>query len=198
MKLKRMVDNYNKTFGKKFPGSRLSLCKNFITGIWMVGNNYKNKSRLYGAYPPGYVDRILSMFGDAIKRENVVHLFSGSLDEGITIDVNPGLKPTLNCDACELSKFRKELKRPKVVMADPPYSHADAEKYGYPMPNRKKVLHEVYNILHPKGFLIWLDTTFPMYRKTEFTLVGLIGIVRSTNHRTRTVFIWRKNKKEVS
>ena len=68
------ANSYNLEFAK-YPGSHLVCVNNCISGVWMLGNNYKG-SGYYGAYPPQYVRRIMSLFPDA---RNVMHLFSGSL-----------------------------------------------------------------------------------------------------------------------
>lgn len=47
-----------------------------IYGTFFGGQDYKNKSKLYGAYPPRYLERVFSLFPDANK---ILHLFSGSL-----------------------------------------------------------------------------------------------------------------------
>lgn len=47
-----------------------------IYGTWLGGQDYRNKSTLYGAYPRGYLERALSLFPDA---KRILHLFSGSL-----------------------------------------------------------------------------------------------------------------------
>ena len=80
----------------------------------------------------------------------------------------------------------------KLIIADPPYTPEDAKKYGYKMPNRKKVLSECYKVVCPGGYLVWLDTRVPMWRKKEWKMVGTIGIVRSSNHRVRMVFIFKR------
>ena len=64
------------------------------------------------------------------------------------------------------------------------------------MVNRNKVIKECYKILRPGGFLIWLDQVLPMYRKDEFSIIGVIGMVKSTNHRFRVIVIFQKNEKE--
>ena len=40
--------------------------------------------------------------------------------------------------------------------------------------------------------VVWLDQVLPMYRKDEWKLVGIIGMVKSTNHRFRVVTIFKK------
>lgn len=47
-----------------------------VFASWMGGQDYRNKSGMYGAYPAGYLERVFSMFPDARR---VLHLFSGSL-----------------------------------------------------------------------------------------------------------------------
>ena len=170
----------------------LSVSKGWLTGVWMIGNFYRNKSRYYGAYPHSYLKRIKSMFPDC---KTTLHLFSGSLtkeDVGneIRFDINNQYDPTIVGDAYKLSKYFEECF--DLILADPPYSNEDAKQYGTAMINRNEVVKECVKILKPNGFLVWLDQVYPMYRKSELRLVGTIGLIRSTNHRVRMVFIFQK------
>jgi hypothetical protein len=49
-----------------------------------------------------------------------------------------------------------------LVVADPPYSASDAERYGVAMVNRNKVMHELGERLPPGAFVVWLDQVYPM------------------------------------
>jgi hypothetical protein len=40
--------------------------------------------------------------------------------------------------------------------------------------------------------LVWLDQVLPMYRKDQWKIEAVIGVVRSTNHRFRVVTIFKK------
>jgi hypothetical protein len=60
------------------------------------------------------------------------------------------------------------------------------------MVNRNKVLSECVKVLEPSGFIVWLDQVLPMFRKTELKMCGVIGMVKSTNHRFRVVTLFRK------
>lgn len=74
-----------------------------------------------------------------------------------------------------------------LILADPPYSAADAEKYDVPMVNRGKVLRHLRQFAQEGGNLVWLDQVWPMHRKSDWKTWAHIGLVRSTNHRVRLV-----------
>ena len=182
--LEDRVEEYNKTF-PAYP--KLFASSGWIVGTWVIGNYYRNKSNYYGCYPHSYLKRIESMFPDCKK---VLHLFSGSVQQEDTFDINPRHEPTYIGDAHTLSKIVKQ--KYDLILADPPYSEEDADHYGTSMINRNRVVKECVKILENGGFLVWLDQVFPMYRKKELKLVGAIGVIRSTNHRVRTAFIFTK------
>lgn len=181
-----LAGRHNEAFPKYPP---LIHKKGWLYGMWMIGNDYRNKSNFYGAYPPNILKRYDAMFNWADG--NALHLFSGSLGASEKYTRFDLVTDTdIRGDAHLLGDhFDNEF---FVIYADPPYTKGDAEKYGTKMINRKRVLHECYKALIPGGFLVWLDQTLPMYRKIEYKLIGTIGVIRSTNHRTRTVFIFRK------
>lgn len=190
--------NYASEF-QRYPDSFLQVGKTgFLSGVWLLGNNYKG-SGFYGAYPPQYVKRVMALFPDAKK---VMHLFSGSLPPGdyTRVDsetnrrVDGARHPDIVADAHTLSQTVKR-NHFDLIMADPPYTKADAARYNTPMINRKKVLEECSKVLAPGGFVVWLDTVWPMIHKKHLVLVGAIGILRSQNHRVRFAFIMRKPKR---
>lgn len=163
-----------------------------ISGTFVSGNNYRG-SGYYGAYPPRYLRRMRAMFPDA---ESVLHLFSGSVKPGLwkfetTLDINEALEPINVGDAEQLPTYfaRNAF---DLILADPPYTAKDAEKYGTKMINRKKVIHAAASVLQSGGFLVWMDEVFPMFTKKEFEVAARIGYWRSTNHRIRGVTIFRR------
>jgi hypothetical protein len=183
------IDNYNKTFNKYPP---LVKTDRWVYGVWMIGNDYRNKSKYYGSYPPSYLKRIKSLFPDV---KNMLHLFAGKVELGhweneTTFDINLDLKPTVVGNS---SFLPFKINSFELILADPPYTQTDADKYNCKMPNRKNTLHECYRVLKPNSYIVWLDTVLPMYRKIEFSLVGTIGLIRSTNHRVRMVFMFQRS-----
>jgi hypothetical protein len=158
--------------------------------MWVLGNDYRGSS-YYGAYPPNFLRRALTMFPDA---QQVLHLFSGSLpaDEQhryVRFDCQ-GDADVIG-DAHELSRYFQPDAF-DLILADPAYSAEDSEHYGTPMITRNKVLAECAKVIQPGGFIIWLDQVLPMFRKRELHLCGAIGVVRSTNHRFRVAAFFRR------
>lgn len=203
--LQQRIEAYQRSF-PKFQPLYLANEKR-IEGLWIMGNDYRVKSGYYGGYPAGYLQRVMSMFPDA---KEILHLFSGCVektdDRFITFDINPERKPDICGDAERLSDhFGCAF---DLILADPPYSVEDCEHYGTPMVSRAKVIKECVRVLAPGGVLVWLDQVFPMFRKDELDLIGTIyaradlpdglehvgeiGMVKSTNHRVRAVFMFRR------
>lgn len=191
MTLQERIDNYVRETG--YPRSLFISEDNRIVGTWIMGNDYRVKSSYYGGYPAGYLKRIKSIFPD---KQQVLHLFSGHVDKSIingeTVDINPDLQPDFLDDAQTLEKV--PLEKYDLIMADPPYSEEDCEKYKTTMIKRNKVMECLGKRLTPGCHVVWLDQVLPMYRKDQFSIEGVIGMVKSTNHRFRVVVIFRKNE----
>jgi len=182
------INNYAKVSG--FPASLFIADDGRVVGTWIMGNNYRVASDYYGGYPPTYLRRIKALFPD---KKRILHLFSGhvELDQfpGDTVDIQAGLNPTYVDDAQTLKNV--PLEQYDLVLADPPYSNDDAERYGTTMIKRNKVIHSLYG-LYPNAHVVWLDQVLPMYRKDEWDIEAVIGMVKSTNHRFRVITIFRR------
>jgi hypothetical protein len=182
------IDNYARVTG--FPRALFLADSGHIVGTWILGNDYRSKAAYYGAYPPNYLRRVRALFPDKRK---VLHLFSGKVDldafPGDTVDINPDLNPTFVDDAQTL--IRVPLETYDLVLADPPYSVEDAERYQATMIKRNVVMRALQR-LRPGAHVVWLDQVLPIYRKAAFALEAMIGVVRSTNHRFRMVTIFRR------
>ena len=181
MDLQERINNYNKTF-PNYPPS-LFLSHNQIIGLWVMGQNYKTKSSLYGAYPHGYLDRIYSLFP---KTDKTLHLFSGSIEDDCDcVDLHNGIDAETMGDILPNNYYT-------LILSDPPYSIEDCDHYGCCMIKRNNVFKECYKILKKDGILIWLDQVLPNYKKIEFDIIARIGMVKSTNHRFRVITIFKK------
>jgi hypothetical protein len=182
------IDNYTRVTG--FPRSLFVADDGRAVGVWIMGNDYRVASGYYGGYPATYLRRVRALFPDAGR---ALHVFSGRVDldafPGDTVDINADLSPTFVDDAQTLE--RVPLEQYGIVLADPPYSVSDAERYGTTMVKRNRVMSALERL--PAGaFVCWLDQTLPIFRKEAFAIEAAIGIWRSTNHRLRGLTVFRR------
>lgn len=188
MRLTERIDNYVRE--TRFPRSLFVSEDGRIVGTWIMGNDYRVKSEYYGGYPAGYLRRIKALFPE---KRSVLHLFSGKVDvaalPGDTVDINGDLNPTFVDDAQSLELV--PLENYDLVLADPPYSVEDAERYQTTMIKRNTVLRALQRAA-PGTHVVWLDQVLPMYRKDMFAVEAVIGMVKSTNHRFRVVTVFRR------
>lgn len=189
MTLQERIDNYVKE--TEYPRSLFIGDDNRIVGTWIMGQNYTVKSSYYGGYPAGYLKRIKALFPD---KNNVLHLFSGKVEldklPGKTVDINPDNGADYVDDAQRLEKVPVE--EFDLICADPPYSVEDCDHYKTTMIKRNVVMKVLGDRLKTGAHVVWLDQVLPMYKKDQFELVGVIGMVKSTNHRFRVVTIFEK------
>jgi hypothetical protein len=182
------IDSYARKTG--FPKSLFISEDGRVVGTWIMGNDYRVQSAYYGGYPAGYLRRVGALFPD---KKRVLHLFSGKVDltalPGDTVDINPDLGPTYVDDAQKLEQV--PLAAYDLILADPPYSIEDAERYQTTMVKRNSVMRALQGVALGTH-IVWLDQVLPMYRKDAFAIEAVIGMVKSTNHRFRVVTIFRR------
>lgn len=188
MRWEDRIENYAKETG--FPTSLFLAADNRVVGTWIMGNDYRVKSGYYGGYPAGYLRRIKALFPD---KRRPLHIFSGQVDlamlPGDTVDINPDLKPTYVDDAQRLD--RVPLENYDLILADPPYSVEDAERYQTSMVKRNAVMRALQRATRGTH-IVWLDQVLPMFRKEAFAIEAVIGMVKSTNHRFRVVTVFHR------
>ena len=182
------INNYVSVTG--YPRSLFLSEDGRIVGTWIMGNNYRVQSGFYGGYPHGYLKRIKALFPE---KQHALHVFSGRVDQsawpGDTVDFDPDAKPTFVDDAQSLASV--PLGNYDIVLADPPYSVEDADHYQPTMVKRNKVMKALARCT-PGTHVVWLDQVLPMYRKAEWAVVGVVGMVKSTNHRFRVITIFER------
>jgi hypothetical protein len=198
MTLAERQESYQRAFSK-WPASWPALIReqqrNVLCATWLIGNNYRNKSKLYGAYPNGYLARMAALFTD-VDPDLVLHAFSGSLPAGDyeRLDV---VDRTGDPDGFTLGSVYDAPAlfggdQFQLVLADPPYSAADAAKYETGTVDRRRAIAALAQVTCVGGHLVWLDTVWPMHSKREWVTVGRITVVRSTNHRVRMATIFER------
>ncbi len=186
--LQERADMYHVSF-PDYP--KLVTTDRWIYGMWIIGNYYKRDVNFYGAYPHGYLKRVMSLFKD-IEADNVIHLFSGAVRNiyGDRFDISPEFTPTYCGDVMEIDKIIK--RRYKLAIADPPYEAKDFEKYRVKPFNKPKAIRKIAEIIEPGGFLVWLDLKLPIFSKQQWNMIGSIGLITGTNRRVRLVTIFQR------
>jgi len=162
-----------------------------IYAIWVIGNDYRNPTTFYGAYPRGYLDRVMALFPDVQNCGRILHAFSGSMPESDNYD---------RCDLMQGAEYQcnvydlpgKTDKKYDLILADPPYSAKDAKEYGTPGVDRGRALSALADVADEGCHLGWLDTCWPMHSKKQWVTVGRIFIQRSTNHRVRLLSLFQR------
>lgn len=161
----------------------------WLMGVWVIGNLYgRADPTIYGGFPGNFLKRVLTLFPD---RERRLDLFAGHTPAesgSVRVDRDATRRPTVVADAGLVLPFADGAF--DFVLADPPYSAADATQYGFPMIDRRKVMHETRRVVATGGWLAWLDTVRPMYRRQDWTQVGAVGVLVSTNTRVRLLSLF--------
>jgi SAM-dependent methyltransferase len=176
---------------KKWPKTVVD--KGWLYGVWYCGTGFQ-KQTYYGQYPLTFVRRIAAMFPTSDYR--MLHLCSGScyIEGATNVDIH---KPTpenhVRCDVvADVEDLPFKAGSFDVTLIDPPYSEEDASRYGVKRLIRpKKTVAEVRRVLAPGGWLLWLDEKYPSFRRQEWDLRGLVGIVTGEGRRTRILSMFQ-------
>lgn len=162
--------------------------KGWVYGVWYCGTSW-DRVRLHGQYPPTFLKRARALFPQA---ERVLHAPSGTVSEGgITVDrvVDDVRRPMVQAD-CSALPFKDGSF--DLVLADPPYTAEDSEKYGCAKWPQQKAIAEFHRVLRPGGHLGYLHTHYPMYRRKDWSLKALIAVVTGFQRATRMFSVFER------
>jgi hypothetical protein len=184
----------------KFPASHFRVVQEgrgeCLYATWLLGNDYRNKTKFYGAYPPGYLPRVMALYPDVVASEALLpvtlHACSGSLPVGDYTRLDLRTECEVPGSVYDAPALLEGYPKYSLILVDPPYSSADAEKYGTAMVDRRRAVAALAQVARAGGHLVWLDTVWPIHRKAEWRTVARITLVRSTNHRVRLVSIFER------
>jgi len=178
------VENWNKTF-PKYP--RTIQDKGWVYGVWYCGTAWQ-KVALHGQYPPGFLKRALALFPSAV---DILHCPSGTLTgPGVTVDL---IRDKVRQPRCLASADVLPFPDSSfdLYLSDPPYTPKDSALYNCPPYPLNKAVREARRVLRPGGYLGMLHTYYPVYRRTELKLDGLIAVITGFSRATRIFSIFR-------
>lgn len=110
-----------------------------------------------GSFPKGFIPALKRKFWG--KRR--LWVCSGGFhdSDGITLDIRPEVKPTIVANAEQLPFADESF---DFVMADPPYSEAEAKTlYGLAYLSMTKLINEMIRVCEPNGYIILLHRLIP-------------------------------------
>lgn len=143
-----------------------------------------------GGYPQRFLGHAYATLG-VTDPSRVLHLCSGSVKTGVTVDIRPEVGPQIvaDCRAVPLPADSQDW-----IMADPPYAESYAENlYGtgksYPKPG--EILREACRLLKPGGRFGILHFLVPMNRK-PMRLVKVYGITTGCGYAIRAWSVFEK------
>jgi hypothetical protein len=114
-----------------------------------------------GGYPKGFIEWALSTLGN-VDYSRVLHLCSGSVRTGFTVDLRESVRPRVVADARQ-TPFRDGSF--EAIMCDPPYSLEYAQNlYGTTYPKPGELLREAARLLVEGGRVGLLHHLVPMNR----------------------------------
>ena len=119
-------------------------------------DHYKGGMPLYAE------DWLIKLAGEILditpQNVDILNVFCGMNKYGFRVDLNPEVKPDLQCDIHKLSSNLSE-RTFEIILADPPYSDEETDKlYSKDLPrlNYSKWTKECDKFLKPGGLLLYI------------------------------------------
>jgi hypothetical protein len=182
-----------------------------ITDLWILA---RPKVKYYGAYPNGFLERARALLG-ITPFDALLHVCGGAARQypakprgfgpsDRTLDLDPALEPDFCQSAVEpLPRYGVHVGTPRndeplgwpAILADPPYTALDAEKYApgqkeYPAPNR--VLKGMFEAVRLGGRVGMLHNVLPQPPTVGVRFVACVGVIVGYNNRMRCFSVFER------
>jgi hypothetical protein len=170
-----------------------------ITDVWILARaKLKGGAKYYGAYLGGFPERARALLGARLDEAvlhvcgGLAHLYPyvagyGPLDK--RLDINPTTESDYLLDARQ-DRYPRGF---RAILADPPYSPKDADRYGtresYPSPNL--ILRNSLNALPIGGRVGIVHYALPKPPKNA-KFIAAVGVICGFNNRVRAFSVFEK------
>jgi len=169
------------------------------TGYWSCG---RPTGKYVGKWPKGLINKIFELCG---YPTSILEPFAGTSRLGISIDLNPKVRPHIRADAQFLPIKDNSF---DMVLMDPPYDltmvyhYSDlwqTQKRRKPKFSFYKAIKEGARVTKPGGHLVILHFLIPKRPdRKKFRRIASIGVSTGPNKRIRCLTIFRKLASEGS
>ena len=157
-------------------------------------DHYKGGMPLYAE------EWLVELASDILGHEiNLLNLFCGMNKYGYRIDIKSEVEPDLLCDAHDfVDKLPMDKRKFDVILADPPYSNAEAKEiYGTPELKYKQWTAECNRVLVPGGLLIvYHKYVMPNPNPEGFKVEKRVFIGNRPYHVPRVAIFFKKSEVE--
>ena len=173
-----------------------------ITDVWILA---RPKVPYYGAYPAGFLERARALLGMHID-DPVLHVcggrvrdypFAGFGRRDKTLDLDSELKPDYTRDACDPHGLPDYPGGWPAVLADPPYTEADAKHYAPGVehfPDPHELLGHCLGAVCYGGRVGFLHYAWPRPPNWlgKIRCVALIGVIAGYGNRMRAFSVFER------
>ena len=168
-----------------------------ICDVWILA---RPKVKYYGAYPNGFLERARALLG-ITPFDSLLHVCGGAARDypakprgfgpfDKTLDLDPALKPD----------FQQAATDPlpcgwAAILADPPYTEADAAKYTpgvAAFPSANAFLRNMLAAVRQGGRVGMLHYVLPQPPRVGVRFVACVGVIVGFNNRMRVFSVFER------
>lgn len=172
-----------------------------ITDVWILA---RPMVKYYGAYPSGFLTRARDLLSVTIN-DPLLHVCSGAVTQyklgGLgrhdkTLDIDPTLRPDYVQDCRSAWPLGAKNEGWRAILADPPYTEADAEHYvsgSGTFPQAGELVKLAYEALQPGGKFGLLHYLWPK-PPDGMRSVAAIPVLVGFNNRVRIFSVYEKRR----
>lgn len=171
-----------------------------ITDVWILA---RPKVKYYGAYPNGFLERARALLG-VYPFDSVLHVCGGRAKDypakprgfgpnDMTLDLDPAMGPDFLQTATDPLPVTPHGW--KALIADPPYTEADAEKYApgaVAFPSANTILRNMLAVVRQGGRVGMLHYVLPQPPRDGVRFVACVGVIVGFNNRVRVFSVFEK------